>query len=129
MQHIPVGDDIVFAFEAKFTGLTRARFAAAGDITAIGDCRGADEPLLEIAVNDAGRLRRLGALLNRPGARLFRSDREEGDEMQQLVACPDYAVEARLVEADRLEIVALLLGRQYGGFAADLCAGSHGGSH
>ena len=71
------------------------------DVVVVGDRLGADEALLEVGVNDAGRLRRLGAARDGPGARLLRADGEVGDEVQQLVAGADQAVEARLLEAHR----------------------------
>ena len=42
-------------------GIARAGLAAAGDIIVVGDGLGADEAVLEIGVDDARRLRRLGA--------------------------------------------------------------------
>ena len=49
-------------------------------------------------------------LVDRPGARLLGPDGEIGDEAEKLVAGADDAVEAGLGEADRLEIVLLLVG-------------------
>src|SRR3546814_3301540 len=50
------------------------------------DGLGADEAAFEVGVDDAGGLRRLGALLDRPGPRFLRPRREEGDEVEELVA-------------------------------------------
>ena len=60
MQHVAVGDRLVLALQAELAGLPRARFASARDIIVVGDGLGADEALLEIGVDDAGRL---GALV------------------------------------------------------------------
>ena len=37
MQDVAVGDHIVLAFQPKFAGLARARFAAVGDVIVVGD--------------------------------------------------------------------------------------------
>src|SRR5579872_6578116 len=120
MKHVAVGDDIILAFETKFPGFAGARFAAAGDIIRIGDCLGANEAFLEIGVDDAGGLRRFSAFFDSPGARLFRSHREERHEVEKFVASPDHAIEARLVEADGFKIILLLVDRQYGDLTLDL---------
>ena len=62
MHHVAVGDDVVLAFEPQLAGVARAGFAAIGDVVVIGDGLGADEAALEIGVDDARGLRRLGAL-------------------------------------------------------------------
>src|SRR5258708_2392077 len=76
---------------------------------------GLDEALLEIGMDAAGSLRGGGALLDRPGAGLFRADGEIGHQAQQLVAGADHAVEARLFEAKTVEEFLLLLVGQDGG--------------
>ena len=68
MQHVAVLDDVVLAFEAELARFARARLALPGDIVVIGDGLGADEALLEVGVDDAGRLRRL-APPSRPSRR------------------------------------------------------------
>src|SRR5271166_2029562 len=125
VHHVAVGDDIVLAFEPELAGLARARFAAKGRVVVVSDGLGPDEAALEIAMDDAGGLRRLGALLDRPGARLLRPDGEEGDEVQERIASADDAIEARLGEADRLEIVFLLGQRQNCDLALDLGRNDH----
>ena len=75
MHDVAVGDDIVLAFEPHLAGVARAGLAAAGDVIVVGDRLGADEALLEIGVDDAGGLRRLGAAGDGPGARLLRARR------------------------------------------------------
>ena len=59
MHDVAVLHDVVLAFEPQLAGIARAGLAAAGDIVVIGDGFGADEAAFEIAVNDAGGLRRL----------------------------------------------------------------------
>ena len=58
----PSCDDIFLAFVARLAGFLGRHFAAERDEVVIGDGLGADEAALEIGVDDAGRLRRLGAL-------------------------------------------------------------------
>ena len=68
--------------------------------SSIGDGLGADEAALEIGVDLAGRLGRLGAACDRPGARFLGAGGEEGDQAEQLVAGADDAGEAGLLEAE-----------------------------
>ena len=60
---------------------------------------GADEAALEIAVDLAGGLRRLGALLDRPCADLLGSCGQEADEPQKPVARLDELIETGFVHA------------------------------
>ncbi len=69
-----------------------------GDIILIRNHLGADEAALEIGMDRAGRLGGLGAAPHRPGARLLGAGGEEGDEVEQVIARADEAVEARLLE-------------------------------
>src|SRR5579863_1660183 len=69
----------------------------------LGARLGADEALFEIGVDDAGRLRRLGAARDGPGMRLLGPDREKRDEIEQAIAGANDARQARLFEAERLE--------------------------
>ncbi len=57
----PSCHDVVLAFEPHLAGVARAGLAAVSDIIVVGDGFGTDEAVLEIGVDDAGRLRRLGA--------------------------------------------------------------------
>ena len=59
VHDVAVLHHIFLAFQPEFAGLARAGFAVAGDIIGIGDGFGADIALLEIGVDDAGRLRAL----------------------------------------------------------------------
>ncbi len=58
MHHVAIGDDVILAFQAEFSGVARARFTLARHIIGIGDGFGADETLLEIRMNRPRRLRR-----------------------------------------------------------------------
>src|SRR5262249_49855402 len=108
MEDVAVLDDVLRAFEAHPAGVLGALLAVIGDEVGVGDGLGADEAFLEVGVDDARRLRRLGAAADRPGARLLRSDREIGDEVEELVAGADDAGEPGLVEPERLEELGLL---------------------
>ena len=88
---------------AHLAGFLGAGFAVQRDVVVVGDGLGADEALLEIGVDDAGGLRRLGARVDGPGARFLRPGGEIGAEAEQLVAGADQPVEAGLGEAQRLE--------------------------
>ena len=57
MHHVAVGDDVFLAFQPQLAGVARAGFAAERDVIVIGDGLGADEALLEIGMDHAGRLR------------------------------------------------------------------------
>ena len=83
MHDVAVGDHVVLAFEAEPAGIARAGLAAELDVVVIGDGLGADEAVLEIGMDDAGRLRRPGAAGDGPGARLLRTRGEEGDEVEE----------------------------------------------
>ena len=99
-HHVAVLDDIFLAFGAHLAGLLRSRLAAEADEILIGDGLGADEAALEIGVDDPGRLRRLRAVLDRPGAGFLGAGGEEGDEVEEVVAGADDPGEAGLLEAE-----------------------------
>src|SRR5438045_6597347 len=103
MHDVAVLHDVIGAFEAHLAGILGALLAATGDEIGIGDRLGADKALLEIAVDDAGGLRRLGAARDRPGARLLWPRREKGDQIEERVAGADNLVEPGFAEATRRE--------------------------
>src|SRR5262245_5859816 len=120
MQHVAVLHDVVFALKPELAGVAGTRFAIEADIVVIGNGLGADEPLLEISMDDACRLWRLGAPGDSPGTRLLRTHGEIGHEVKELVAGPDHTVEAGLSKTDCIEIFFLLGRRQYRDLAFDL---------
>ena len=61
MHHVAVGDHVVLAFQPQLAGVAAPASPPLAMIIVIGDGLGADEAVLEIGVDDAGRLRRLGA--------------------------------------------------------------------
>src|SRR5438132_4949876 len=109
MHHVAVGDDIFLAFQSQLAGVAGAGFAVQRDVIGIGDGFGPDKALFEIGMNHAGRRGRLGAAMDGPGAGLLRAHGEIGDEIEQLVAGADQAVEAGLLETQRLEKLRALL--------------------
>jgi hypothetical protein len=80
---------------------------------------GADEAALEIRVDDTSGLRRARAGAHCPGARLFRTDGEEGQQPEQRVTGADEAVEARLLQPNRLQKLALFVFRHWAISASD----------
>ena len=103
MHDVAVGDDIFLAFQPQLAGVAGAGFATQGDIVGIGDGLGADKALFEIGMDHAGSRRPLGAAVDGPGARFLWPYGEIGNEVEQLVAGADQAVEAGLFEAERIE--------------------------
>ena len=57
MQHVAVGDFVVFAFQPQLTEVARAGLAAARNVIVIRDGLGADGAALEIGVDRARGLR------------------------------------------------------------------------
>src|SRR5215472_14712138 len=100
-HHIAVLNDVIGAFETHAAGVLRPLLAAIGGEVGKGDRLGANEALLEIAVDLAGRLRRLGAVLDGPGMRLLWARGEERDQAQQPITGADDAGEAGLLEPER----------------------------
>src|SRR5215470_3748372 len=99
MHDVAVGDDILLALEAKLPRVAGAGLAVERDIVAVSDRLRADESLLEVGMDDAGRGRRLGAAMNGPGAGFLRPHREIGDEVEKLVAGADQPVETCFLQS------------------------------
>src|SRR4051812_37143385 len=97
MQDVAIRDDIILAFEPQLAGVARTGFALERHVIRISDRLGPDKTLLKIGMDHASRLRRLGALCDRPGAGLLGPDREIGQQAQELVAGADDPVQSRLV--------------------------------
>src|ERR1700694_651414 len=68
VHHVAVLDHVLLALEPHLSGVLRARLALERDVVVIRDGLGADEALLEVGVDDARGLRRLGAARDGPGA-------------------------------------------------------------
>ena len=103
LHHVAVLHHVVLALHA---GL--ARRAGLGDRARLdqvveGDDLGLDEALLEVGVDDTGRLGGGGALLDGPGAGFLGAGREVGLQAQGVEADAGEGGEAGLLLADRLE--------------------------
>src|ERR1700674_4017927 len=112
MHDVAVPHHIFLALEAELAALARPRLAVERDIIVVGDGLGADEALLEIGVDDAGRARRPRALMHRPCARLFGPGGEECDEAEEIVAGADQPVETGFGKPETGEIFRAVLRRQ-----------------
>ena len=103
MQHVAVSDDIFLAFLTQLAGFFRSVFTAQANEIVIGNRLGPDKPALHIRVDFTRRIRRLGALMDGPGARFLGADGEEGDQVEQVIARADHPGEAGFVEAHFFE--------------------------
>ena len=83
-------------------------------------------PALEVGVDDAGRLRGLPALADRPGARLLRAGGEVGLQAERVEADAGELVEARLVLTGRREQLRGILGVEVDELRLDLRVEEHG---
>src|SRR5437773_776343 len=100
VDHVAVFDHVAFAFEAQQAALFGFGDAAAGHQVGVGDDLGANEPALEVAVDDAGRLGRERALADGPGAHLVRPRGQEADQPQQAVGLGDHVGQGRGAEGE-----------------------------
>src|SRR3974377_25794 len=81
MHHVAVRDDVLLAFQPHFARAARAGFATGRNVIVVGDRLRADKAFLEIRMDHAGRLRRLGAFGGGTRPRLLRAGSEIRDEM------------------------------------------------
>src|SRR5215831_7978378 len=133
IHYVPVADDTVSPFETHTTGVLCPLLTAICDKIGIGNRLGADEPPLEIGMDPARGLRRLGAPLHSPGMSLFRTDGEKRDQIEERIALPDHLGQTRLVQPQSSEKLALFVrigelrqlrfdcGRDYDSAGAALC--------
>src|SRR5260370_7642948 len=111
MHDVPIGDVVFLAFEAQSAGLAGAGLAAERHIVFICDGLGADEAALEISMDDARRLGRLGAAGDGPGFRLLGSCREIREQAQETVSGADQAIDPALFNPDATHILRTLAPR------------------
>src|SRR5690606_23530805 len=113
VHDVAVLHDVLLALHPQLPLGARVGDAARLHQVLVAHHLGADEAALEVGVDLAGRLRRLGAALDGPGAHLLLAGREEGDEPQRVVAGADEALEAGALEAhvgeERLRLLGLEL--------------------
>src|SRR4051794_7587196 len=86
LDHVAVLHDVVLALHARLAARPGLGDASGIHQVVEGDDLGLDEALLEVGVDDAGRLRSLRALADGPGARLFRACRQVGLEAEGVEA-------------------------------------------
>ena len=115
MHDVAVLHDVLLAFDADLARVAAGFFRTQRHVVVVFDHFGADESLLEIGVDDAGRLRGLHAADVGPCARLVGAGGEERFEVEQFVGRFDQALDARLFETEIFEehlplLVALQLG-------------------
>src|SRR3546814_8618978 len=112
VHDIPVLHDIALALGSQLASLACLARAAQRNIIAKSDGFGADEALLEIAVDLARRLGRGRALVDGPRARLLRPDGKEGQQVEQLVSGADHARQPGFVQPHLLQEQHPLVGLQ-----------------
>src|SRR5690606_18954082 len=86
------------------------------------DDLGADEPLLEVRVDDAGAAGRLPAGAEGPGPRLLLARGEERAQAEEVVGGAHEAGQRTLAQAERLEHLGPILERQLVGLGLELDA-------
>ncbi len=99
LDDVAVLHDVVLALHAGLALRAGLGDRAGRDQVLEADDLGLDEALLEVGVDDAGRLRGRPALADRPGARLLGARREVGLQTEGGEADPSELVEAALVLA------------------------------
>jgi hypothetical protein len=120
VHHVAFLDDVILAFKAHLTRFLGAALAVEFDKVLKANGLGADETFLEIAVDDACRLRGGPAFFDGPGARFLRAHGEIGLQAEEIVAGVDEAGEAWFFEADCGEEFRLFLIRERGDFCFQL---------
>src|SRR6478735_11926019 len=103
LHDVAVLHDVVLALETRLALRARLDDRARRDEVVERDDLGLDEALLEVGVDDTGRLRGLPALADRPGTSLFRTGREVGLQAERVESDARELVEARLLLARRGE--------------------------
>src|SRR5690349_435090 len=78
LDDVAIAHDVVLALDAGLARGAGGGQRAGRDEVVVGNHLGLDEPALEVAVDDAGRLRRRRASLDRPGPGLLGASGEEG---------------------------------------------------
>ena len=124
-HHIAVGDGVLLAFGAHGPSLAGSGLAPKAVVVRKLDGLGADEALLEVGVDHAGRLRRGGADLDGPGAHFLLAGGEVGLQAEQLIAGADHPVEAGFFHAQVGQEVGFLFIVQFGDLRFDLGADRH----
>src|ERR1700689_5509071 len=96
MHHVALAHDVLLALEPQSPRLFGAVFALVCDEIVVADDLGANEPVLEVGMDDARRLRRGRADAHRPCAYFLGTRREISLQPEKRVARADDAVQSRL---------------------------------
>jgi len=99
MHDVAIADDIILALKAHFSSILTGTFTSQCNEVAVRNRLGTDKAFFKIGMNDAGGLGGARAFGHGPGAGFLRPDSEIGNQLQELVARTDEALEARLRQA------------------------------
>ncbi len=95
---IAILHDIVAPLEPHLSAFPRRGIGSRGDEVFVGNDLRLDEAAFDIAVDDAGRFRRLRPLADGPGPHFRITRGEEGDEVQQSIGRMDEGRKRRLFQ-------------------------------
>src|SRR5262245_50466280 len=93
VNHVSVEDDVLLAFEPQLGVVAAAGDRAAREQVLVAADLRADEAALDVSVDLAGGVLRVGSAGDRPGAVFVLADREERNVPEQVVARADDAIE------------------------------------
>src|SRR5687767_7878894 len=95
---VAIPDDVLLSLGSHDAALLRALPSPGRDEVVIAGRLGADEPALEVGVNDTGRARRGVAAMDGPGPHLLLAGGEIRLEPEQVISRVDHAVESRFLQ-------------------------------
>src|SRR3982750_4844834 len=98
-EDVAVRDDVLLPFGPRDAFFAGTLPAAIGDELGIGDRLGADEALLEIRVNHAGRNRRRVPAMDGPCTDFLLAGREIGLEAEEVIPGADEPIETCRLDA------------------------------
>src|SRR5689334_14761064 len=99
LHDVAVAHDVVLAFDPGLARSPGGGQRACRDEVVVGDYLGLNEPALEVAVDDAGRLWRRRASLDRPGPGLLGASGKEGLQAERAEPGLGQLDQARLTQA------------------------------
>src|SRR5579875_3950992 len=122
LEHVAVGHLVVLALDAELARLLGPRPRSDLQELVPADHLGADEPALEVRVDDPGALGGLGAGPEGPRPALLVPGGEERAPTEQVVGGPRHPGEGAFTQAEAFEQLGALAGRQLGRFGLELHA-------
>ena len=122
MHHVAILHDIVLPFDAHAARLANRLLAL--EIVEVLDREGlgADEPLLEVGMDDPGGLRRRESLVDRPRADFLLARGEVGLQSKEVIRATRDGGESGLLHAERLKHFVAVRLREFREFTLDLGA-------